>query len=203
MDSKTLLHFFFELGQQKYIEHEGWRLIGAHQIESIAEHALRAAQVGYVLAWLEGYKNPQEVCTMVVFHDVSECRIGDIHKVANRYIVVDEEKAAREQLAPLGEIGNEIFRLWAEVESQSSEAGKIAKDADRLEIALTAKEYIEKGYAQAQNWIDNVGKRLETHSAKQLWKDLHSVSSNDWWQGLKKLQKNTSSAAKVGSTSPE
>lgn len=185
--TNKILNFFFELAQLRRIKHEGWRTIGIDNPESVADHSLRAAQVGYFLAKLEKYKNPQEVATMLVFHDIGECRIGDIHKIANRYIEADEAQAVKDQVKDLGEIGKELFSLWEQVEYQKTTAGKIAKDADLLEQAITAKEYIEKGIEFAQNWIDNISKKLITKSAKSLLKDLEKSNTNNWWKNLKKI----------------
>ena len=65
--------------------------------------------------------------------------------------------------------------------------GIIAKDADLLEQALTAKELVEICYKYAQDWINNVGKRIKTKSAKKIWDELKKTDSNSWWQGLKKV----------------
>ena len=53
---------------------------------------MRAAQIAFVLAKLEGYENPFEICTLTVFHELEECRIGDLHKVAKDWI----ERAKKE-----------------------------------------------------------------------------------------------------------
>ena len=126
---------------------------------------------------------------MLVFHDIGECRIGDLHKIASRYVEADEARAVKEQTESLGIIGKDIFRLWNDVEEKKTTAGIIAKDSDLLEQAVTAKEYVEKGYAYAQDWITNVGKRLQTNAAKELWNQLGTTHSNMWWQGLKKIPK--------------
>jgi len=82
MQLHDILHFLFEIGHLRHIKHEGWKLAGVTAPDSVAEYALRAAQIGSVLAKMEGYENPYEVCTMVVFHDNGETRVGDIHKVS-------------------------------------------------------------------------------------------------------------------------
>jgi len=177
----------FEWGMLRKIKHEGWRVAGIEHPESVAEHSLKAAQIGYVLAKMEKYPKPEEVCTMLVFHDIGECRIGDIHKVARRYVNADEERAVKEQLEGI-EFGKDIFNLWKAVDDENTTVGIIAKDADLLEQAFTAKEYIERGYEFAGDWIKNVGKRIKTKSAKELHEKLQKVHSNEWWQGLKKLK---------------
>lgn len=188
MSSKPILDFLFELGHLRRIKHEGWRLLGVDLPDSVAEHSLRAAQIGYLLAILEKYDHACEVSTMLVFHDMGECRVGDIHKVAKKYIQVDEKQAVKDQLKSLDEqILKSIYHLWEQVEEKSTIAGKIAKDADLLEQAITAKEWIEKGYPQAQDWIQNIARILHTESAKKLLHDLKKSHSCDWWDGLKKL----------------
>ncbi len=185
MKDKDIINFFFELGMLKRVRHEGWINIGIENLESVGEHSLRAAQIGFVLAKLENYVNPQEVCSMLVFHDIGECRIGDIHKIANRYVKADEEKAVKDQLKNLDETGKDIFSLWKQIEHKDTKAGKIAKDADYLEQAITAKEYMEKGFKYAENWIDNIKKVLRTEKARELLEKIRSSDSNEWWQDLK------------------
>jgi 5'-deoxynucleotidase YfbR-like HD superfamily hydrolase len=62
----------------------------------------------------------------------------------------------------------------------------IAKDADQLELALEAKEFIDRGYSRAQMWIDRIGEVLQTKSAKKLLDEIKSTHSCDWWKDLKK-----------------
>ena len=183
MDKYT--SFFFELGQLKYVPRSGLHLIGVKNPDSVAEHTARTAQIAYILAKLEGYEKPEEVAVMALFHDMAETRVQDVHKVASRYTQVEEKRAVEEQLEPLPEIKDDILRFWEETENRSTVAGNIAKDADSLEIALTAKEYVERGYPRAADWIERSGKRLTTESAKKLHKAIEAVSSNDWWNGLK------------------
>ncbi len=183
---KKIVDFVFELGHLRRIKHEGWRLAGVERPDSVAEHSMRATQIAYFLAKMEGYENPYKVCTMVAFHDCGECRIGDIHKVANRYIDADEKKAVEEQLEVLGADGAEVLQMWNEVEERSTEAGRIAKDADLVEQAFTAKEYLELGF-KTQQWIDAVEERVQTESAKKLVAEMKKSDSGDWWQDLKKF----------------
>ncbi|MBI2579579.1 MAG: HD domain-containing protein [Candidatus Aenigmarchaeota archaeon] len=179
--------FIHELGMLKRVKHEGWRLAGVEFPDSVADHCLRAAQIGYILARLEKYGKPEEVCVIVLFHDIEECRTGDIHKVARRYVSKEGEKAVKDQTEKLGDIGSGIFGMWEAAEMRNTRAGIIAKDADLLEQAFTAREYMENGHASAQDWINNVSKALQTKSAKTLLAVLENSKSTDWWRGLKKL----------------
>ncbi|MBI5655102.1 HD domain-containing protein [Candidatus Uhrbacteria bacterium] len=187
METKNIIKFIFELGQQRRVSHEGWKLLGIRHPDNVAEHSLRAAQIGFALAVMEGYEKPEEVCAMLVFHDMAECRVGDLHKVAARYVKADELRAAQDQTSELGEFGEKILDLWKQVEEKSTLAGRIAKDADYLETAVSGKEYLEQGHTFAQDWITNVSNALKTDSAKRLIAELQQADSNEWWQGLKKL----------------
>ncbi len=46
---------------------------------------------------------------------------------------------------------------WIEaLDNKKGHFGKILKDADLLENALTAKEYMEQGHKEAKQWLDNI-----------------------------------------------
>jgi putative hydrolase of HD superfamily len=187
LEPKNFWDYVFELGQLRNVRHEGWRLAGVEQPEMVAAHSLRAAQIAYILAVLEGHPSPTEVCTITVFHDIEETRVGDVHRVASRYISMNKGEAVREQTKPLGDLGQQIFDLWAQQEQRSTQAGIIAKDADMLDMMAMAKEYQEQGYASTQDWLTNLRQALKTESAQQLADALAEQTSTDWWQGLKKL----------------
>jgi putative hydrolase of HD superfamily len=187
MASEDIISFFFEMGQLSRIKREGWRLLGISDPESIADHSLRAAQIGWVLATLEGYSNPNEVAAMLIFHDIGEARIGDIHKVANRYITADETLAVKEQVSRLGAAGASVLSLWEQIESKNTQAGIIAKDADLVELAVRACEYMAQGFSDAQEWFEAARNRVKTESAKRILEKLPGTPPTAWWQGLKKL----------------
>ena len=185
MELKNIVNFLFELGKMRYIARSGWSIIGVRDPDNISEHSLRTAQVAFALAVLEGHEDPYRVCAMGVFHEIGEVRVGDQNKINSRYVNADETKAVKDQTLPLGEIGERIMELWQECEDSKTHTGMIAKDADRLELMITAKEYMESGYPEARDWFDRASQRLQTESAKKLSSELEKMSSNDWWRGLK------------------
>ena len=185
---KNLINFIFETFHLKRIKHEWARLAGVDFPDSVAEHSLNAAQIGYILAKME-WADTNKVSAMLIWHDLAETRIGDIHKVWSRYISGKKEfekHAMEEQLAWL-EFGSDIKALFDEYEQRSTLEWMIAKDADYLEQAFQAKIWVEQWYQGMQNRIDNVGGALRTNSAKAIWNQMVKSSSNDWWAALKKL----------------
>lgn len=184
-----MLNFFFELGMMKRVKHEGARLAGVPSPDSIADHTARAALIAYVLASAEG-GDPLRCAMMALLHDMPECRVGDQHKVSARYVHVAEaeQQAFRDQVQNLSDdVRKEWQSLWSEFQQRSTHDGVIAKDADWVEMAVSAREYIVEGYAAMQNWIDNVALAVETKTAKQWVADLQTADPFAWWQGLKKM----------------
>lgn len=184
---KEICNFLFELGHLRRIKHEGWRLTGFDEPESVAEHSLRAAQIGFILSKLENYPDPHKVSTMLVFHDMAECRIGDLHRVAQRYIQIDEKIVVQDQVKPLKNIGEDLLAFWKKFEYPQDKAGLLAKDADLLEMALTAREYYKKGYHSTQDWINTISTSLKTQSAKKLLACIIETDPVAWWKTLKKI----------------
>lgn len=191
MHTKKIIDFIFEMGQLKKIKTSGWALAGIDTINtpSIAEHTLRSAQIGYILATMEN-ANAEKVASMLLIHDMSEARTGDQNKVSSRYFskTIGEKQAFEEQLIGLGStIQKKWQKYFTEFENRNSTEGRIAKDADWLETAFQAKEFLEIGHQSTQDWIDNVEKALETNSAKKLLQEMKKTKSTDWWKDLKKM----------------
>jgi putative hydrolases of HD superfamily len=190
---KNIVNYIFEIGVLKRERHNGFKLIGIDNLDSVAEHALRAAQIGYILTVLENKKHgteisPEKVASILVFHDNGEVRIGDLHRVAAKYI--DSREAERnafaDQVKYLPEEFKYLVRYFEEIEERNTKEGIIAKDADWLEAAFSAKEYYDLGNELAMDWINNVGLALETESAKEIFKEMKETRFTDWWTGLKK-----------------
>lgn len=189
MNISKIVDFIFELNQLKKQKSSGWKLAGIDTPPSNADHTLRAAQIGYILAAMENHENPEKITAMLVIHENGEARIGDQNKVSARYHDKkdSENQAFTEQLEGLGEIiENKWKKYFEEFEKRNTPEGIIAKDADWLETAFQAKEYLDLGYP-TQNWIDNVEKAIETESAKKIIAEMKKTHFTDWWKNLKKM----------------
>lgn len=186
----NLTNFLFELGTLKQVKRSGWWQLNISNPESVAEHCFRAGVIGYVLAKMEK-ADAHKVTLICLFNDLHEARLNDLHKVGHRYIDFKkaETEAHREQTQELGEIGKDIYALHEEFQARKSKEALVARDADLLENAFQAKEYLEVGYKDAQNWIENIRKILNTESAKKMLKEIEQTSSNDWWKNLKKIER--------------
>jgi putative hydrolase of HD superfamily len=199
MNTKNIVNFIFEINQLKRIRHIGFKHAGVADPDSVADHVMRAAQIGYILAAMEGDANPEKVATMVLIHDNGEARIGDQDKLSARYFNTQqaEHNAICEQLGnTLPNIRRTWLKYYDEFEKRDTKEGIIAKDADWLEQAFQAKEYVDLGYQAASDWIENVSAAIETDSAKKLLREMKNTKFTDWWRGLKKMTYNKLNSVK-------
>ncbi len=191
MKTKDLCNYIFELGALKKFKHSGFKLTGVRQPDSIAEHAFRTAIIAYFIAKEEKHGDPEKVAFHALLHDNAEARITDLHKVAQRYINPKKAEltAFKEQNSRLPKDTQENFlKYFLEYEKLSSKEGRIIKDADLLETAFQAKEYLDTGYSATKNWIDNAESMLNTKTAKNLMKEMRKVKFTDWYKNLKKIK---------------
>ena len=187
---ENIAKYIFEAGMLKHVKRSGWWACKIKDPESVAEHSFRAAIVAFIIAKLEGESDEfaNKLAAAAVFHDMHETRILDLNKVVVRYIDKQEaisKKVEEEQIKLLSTdaqsaLKNLIFNL-------NEREKTILKDADLLEVAIQAKEYLEIGYKDCEGWISNVEKRLKTKSAKSLLQQIKKMDSKEWYVELKKL----------------
>lgn len=189
MNFEKICDYIFELNVLKKFRHSGTKLAGVKEPDTIAEHAYRTAVIGYILAKAEK-ANAEKVMLICLMHDNAEARITDLHKVARRYVDTKkaEKTAYKEQLENLpNELSSLFLKNFLEYEDQTTKEGIIARDADMMETAFQAKEYLDLGYKACQDWISNVEKCVTTATAKKLLKSMKKKQFTDWWRGLKKI----------------
>ena len=170
------LDFLFELGQLKREKRSGWWVAKVPNPESVAEHSFRAAIIAFVIAEGEGKKNASEYAAAALLHDSCEARLGDRHKISQRYLKKgDSEKNVRkDQLKGLPK------QLRGAITALPD--GAILRDADLLECAVQAKEYADCGFRDAKEWMARAGRGLKTKTAKRLFAELKRADSGKWWR---------------------
>ena len=179
---KGIARYLFELGQLKRVKRSGWWVAGVDQPESVADHSFRCAAIAYVLAELEG-ANPEKAAAIALFHDTGETRVNDQHRVGKTYVDWSgaEEKVVEDQLGrlPAG-LRKKLRELYSESVAKDSLEARIAKDADRLECLIQAREYEDRGHHATREWIENALGALETESAKKIAAECSSANPVDW-----------------------
>ena len=182
-----LARFLYELGQLKRVRRSGWWIAGIENPESVAEHSFRTAVIAFILAQLEG-ADPEKATCMALFHDMSEARTNDLHRIARRYVECEkvETKVIKDQSKRLpDEMARRYTALLSEFEGAMSPEARIARDADLLECLIQAREYQALGNKGVADWMMNAKAALVTDAAKRIAAECLGIEPKEWWQGLK------------------
>jgi putative hydrolases of HD superfamily len=177
--------FLVEAGHLKNTPRSGWRLAGVPQPESVAEHSFRVGVIAYVIARLEG-ANADRAAAIALFHDLPETRISDIPSVGKRYIsAAPPDAVIKDQTADLPEVVAQPVRaLIAEFEAKESAEAQCAKDADKVECLLQAREYQARGYQLVQPWVDTMLAAVRTATGKRLAEAALKQPVDAWWHDI-------------------
>jgi len=182
---KGMATFLYELGQLKRSKRTGWWLAGVKDPESIAEHSFRTAIIGHLLAVLEG-ADPARTALLCLFHDTQETRVGDIPSVGRGYFAAaPNERITQDQIAEFpGEVGRAVRDLVEEYEGRTSLEALVARDADKLECLIQAREYRVQGYENVTPWEETSAASLRTVSAKRLAEACQQIPPGAWWRAF-------------------
>ena len=151
----------------------GWLRAGVVNGESVASHSLGVALIAWRLAGERGLDR-SKVLLMALVHDFHEARLGDIPSPAKRSLDASE-LAAKEAEIVRGQWGGfapEAVALWDELVLSESAEARLVHLADRLDLLLQARRYLELGYAGAQEFIDSLADDRELLELLRLpWLD--------------------------------
>lgn len=184
MDDTEIVRFLFEAGMLKTVERTGWSTIRAPR-ESVAEHSHRTAIVAYMLARLSDLSKEDELKLIkaALFHDLHEARLGDMHIITKRYADSDEKGVERDQRDNLPQMIKEDIEKSLELDE---DLRQLLKEADKIECAITAKEYLDLGY-KTKDWIDNTKTMIKTEVGKRLMQTIEQTDSLDWLARERKI----------------
>ncbi len=159
-----LVKFIHEVGSLKLLPRSGWLKIGIKCPESVAEHSFRTAIIAFLLAIESGEKEKAfKSALCALFHDIHESKTTDLHKIAKRYVKVDEEKLKNE------------FNL----EIDFSDVETLVHDADKLELAFQAVEYSSMN-KHALEFAENL--EFKTEVARKIYRELMERRDPRWWR---------------------
>jgi putative hydrolase of HD superfamily len=178
--------FLHEIGLLKRYKRTGWSLAGVPSPESVADHSFRASVVASVIAAMEG-ADPQRAAFLALWHDSQETRTTDIPHLTKNYVsAAPNEQVTQDQVAPLpSAVAGMISAAVTEYEAGETLEARCARDADKLDCLLQAREYQEQGHANVQPWIDTSVAALATSAAKQIAHEVIAQYSLSWLERAK------------------
>jgi len=182
---RDLVHLLFEIGHLKRVARSGWWMAGVRDPESVAEHSFRCAWIGYLLARRDPRCDPSRVVMMCLLNDLHEARINDLHKVGQGYIdfPAAETRAFRDLAATVPE-GRELEALHLEFQAGETPDARLARDADRLECAFQAREYLYEGHPGCGPWFEHTRAALRTDLGRELFDALAEAEPDAWFRDL-------------------
>jgi putative hydrolases of HD superfamily len=167
-----LVTLFGHLLKLKSIRRTGWldRGVPPEETESVAEHVLMATLIGWLTA--PSALDRDRVVKLLLVHDLAEVVTGDPPPYdradvpprdepealrdffSRRHVRTAENKAAKdaregeamETLRALmpDDPGDDIVTLWNEYEAQQTPEARFAKDLDRFEAFVQARDYARR-----------------------------------------------------------
>lgn len=184
-EDEATVGFLHEAGHLKNTPRAGWLIAGERQPESVAEHSFRVGVIAYVLATMEG-ANADRAATIALFHDLPEARTTDLHSVAKPHVTLEPDPNVIEvQIAGMpDELAHPIRSLIREFAAKETLEARCAKDADKLECLLQAREYQARGNPQVQPWVDTMLDAVKTDSARRLARAAVELAPNAWWHEI-------------------
>jgi putative hydrolases of HD superfamily len=179
-----MANFLYEMGLLKRLPRAGWLVAGVDRPESVAEHSFRAAIIGYLLAQVEG-ADPARTALLCLFHDTQETRVGDVPRIGKPYVTTaPNPQVTADQVAGFpAELGRAVRALVDDYEDQESAEARLARDADRLECLIQAREYQANGH-DVQPWVDTAAADLRSPTANRLADHLQRTPPDEWWKSF-------------------
>jgi putative hydrolase of HD superfamily len=185
VNDEAIVAFLHEAGHLKNTPRAGWQLAGIRTPESVAEHSFRVGVLAYIIATLEG-ADANKAAAIALFHDVPEARTTDLHSVAKPWVDVKHDtKVVEAQTANLpAELAAPIRSLIAEFAAKETLEARCAKDADKLECLLQAREYEAQGNPLVKPWVDSMLTAMGTATGDRLAKCAVEVAPDAWWHQI-------------------
>jgi putative hydrolase of HD superfamily len=180
-ETRDITAFLYEIGQLKRYPRTGWLTAGVPSPESVADHSYRASVIAAVIATMEG-ADPQRAAFLALWHDSQETRTTDLSHLTKRYVTpTPNAQVTSAQVARLpGALADVISAAVAEYEARQTAEARCARDADKVELLLQAREYTDQGHPGLRPFIDSALAALQTAAARELAAEALRQGFLDW-----------------------
>lgn len=179
----ALIRLSHEAGHLKQTPRTGWLRAGVRMPESVAEHSWRVSVLAYFIAHAEG-ADAEHAAVLGMFHDLAEARTGDVDWVGRNYLdKATDAKVVRDQAAGLWPVHFEgVTEAVCEHAGGATAEAACARDADKLECLLQAREYEQQGYPLARGWVETMLAAVRTPTGKALAEAALAADPAEWWR---------------------
>jgi putative hydrolases of HD superfamily len=180
-EARDITAFLYEIGQLKRYPRTGWLTAGIPDPESVAEHSYRASVIAAVIATMEG-ADPQRAAFLAIWHDSQETRTTDLSHLTRKYVTPEPNEAVTaSQVASLpSALAGVISAAVHEYEARQTPEARCARDADKIELLLQAREYTDQGHPGLRPFMDSALAAIQTGSARVLAAEILQQGYLDW-----------------------
>jgi putative hydrolases of HD superfamily len=180
-DAAGITAFLYEIGQLKRYPRTGWLTAGVPSPESVADHSYRASVIAAAIAAMEG-ADPQRAAFLAIWHDTQETRTTDLSHLTKKYVTpTPNEIVTSAQVSHLpAALAGVIRGAVAEYEARATHEARCARDADKIELLLQAREYADQGHPGLRPFMDSALAALQTATARALAAEAIEQGSLDW-----------------------
>lgn len=179
MDEEGFLKFMRYVGMLKEMARKGWvEKVGIQDAESVAEHSYRVALISAIMATQVG-ANAGKAAVMALLHDLHESITGDRTPEEER---PDEEGAFLKVVSGLdSRLRKMLHALWREYHEGNSEEARVVRQADKLEMALQALEYMSSGHPKEllQEFVESAERGIHDEEFQRLVEAIRHEFSKD------------------------
>jgi putative hydrolases of HD superfamily len=179
--TRDITAFLYEIGQLKRYPRTGWLTAGVPRPESVADHSHRASVIAAVIATMEG-ADPQRAAFLALWHDSQETRTTDLSHLTKKYVsAAANAEVTLAQVARLPQaLADVISAAVAEYEARQTPEARCARDADKIDLLLQAREYTDQGHPGLRPFMDSALAGLRTAAARKLAAEAQRQDSLDW-----------------------
>ena len=180
-DAADITAFLYEIGQLKRYPRTGWLTAGVRCPESVADHSYRASVIAAAIAAMEG-ADPQRAAFLAIWHDSQETRTTDLSHLTKKYVTTTpNETVTSAQVRHLPAALADVIRgAVAEYEGRATHEARCARDADKIELLMQAREYADQGHPGLRPFMDSALAALQTTAARALAAEAIEQGSLDW-----------------------
>jgi putative hydrolase of HD superfamily len=155
--NSDLLELLLEVQNLDRVPRLGYLLSGVSDPESVTEHTWHVAFLVWVVSEGMSEINRLRALEIAIVHDLAELRMGDLPRVAARYLPTGAKESAEaaaieEILAPLPE---RMRGLWTEYRAAESVEARLVKACDKLQMMLKVRLYESQGAAGLKRFWKN------------------------------------------------
>lgn len=170
----------YEIGMLKHTPRSGFAFLGSG-CESVADHSMGAAAIGYLLASLCGADRGRTMA-LCLFHDLHEAATGDFNYVNHRYDSCDSVRALADACSGTG-FEADLLEMFEEFRCAESLEAKLARDADQLDLICALRREEAHGNPSATEWLKTATQRIRTDIGKKFCDALLCCNPDHWWYG--------------------